>query len=105
MDEIDQGQPECWNSSRLKRASDAPSYNGWVLDLGDGTCRYANEPLLGADFGITRLDYNDPDSRLLTKEECDEINAKAPHYGDRVRMKNGRPDPTQIIERFEPLPL
>lgn len=24
-------------------------YSGWVVDLGDGTCRYANSPMLGED--------------------------------------------------------
>ena len=62
------------------RARYAERYTGWVIDLGDGTCRYANTPLLGAT---------------------------GPRWGDRVPLvaatDGGFPiaDASRIIERFQ----
>ncbi|MBC8125812.1 MAG: hypothetical protein H8M99_01510 [Gloeobacteraceae cyanobacterium ES-bin-144] len=88
--------PPWWDDSKLRKAYFADGYSGWVIDCGDGTCRYANAPLLGADPG------EQEDGSVLTQEECDAINAYAPKWGDRVKWKDGRPDPTQIVERWEP---
>lgn len=43
--------PDWYDESKLRRAYYSPDldYTGWVVDLGDGTCRYANSPLMGAD--------------------------------------------------------
>ena len=87
--------PPWWDESNLRRAYYADGYSGFVIDCGDGTCRYANDPLLGADPGRKS-------GMGLTEEQCDAINRDAPKYGDRVRWKNGRPYPKQIVERWEP---
>lgn len=88
-------QPQWWDESKLMHVEYAPGYWGYVIDCGDGTCRYANSPLLGADPGKQH------DGSFLTQEQCDEINRKAPRWGDRVKWANGRPDPKQIVERCE----
>ena len=80
--------PPWYDESKLRRTNYADGYTGWVIDLGDGTCRYANEPLLGCD--------DDDNPRKA------EINRNRPRWGDRVRWADGRPDPTQIVERWEP---
>lgn len=90
-------RPPWWDESKLRHVEYAPGYTGWIVDMGDGTCRYANEPLLGADFGESRA----ADGRLLTKEECEAINRAKPHWGDRVRLVDGRPDKDQILERWD----
>lgn len=82
--------PEWYDESRLRKAEYAPGYTGWVIDCGDGTCRFANSPLLGCD------DENNPNR--------DAINAAAPQWGDRVRLietTDGLPrgEATEIIER------
>lgn len=41
--------PAWFDQSKAIRANYAPGYTGWVIDLGDGTCRFANSPLLGAN--------------------------------------------------------
>jgi hypothetical protein len=33
----------------LRRVLYSDGYTGWVYDLGDGTCRFANAPCLGSD--------------------------------------------------------
>lgn len=88
--------PPWWDEKKLRKAYFADGYSGWVIDCGDGTCRYANTPLLGADPG------EQEDGTTLTQEQCDAINAAAPKWGDRVKWSNGRPDPTQIVERWAP---
>ena len=88
--------PPWWDEKKLRKAYYAPGYSGWVIDCGDGTCRYANEPLLGADPG------EQEDGTCLSQEQCDAINAVRPRWGDRVKWKNGMPDPTQIVERHVP---
>ena len=90
-------QPSWYDELKLRRVAYADNYYGWVIDCGDGTCRYVNEPLLGADFGQTRTEDN---SRLMTEAECEEANRNRPHWGDRVRWACGRPDPKQIVERY-----
>jgi hypothetical protein len=74
--------PEWYDESKLRKAyfAEARDYTGWVIDLGDGTCRYANRPLLGED---------------------------GPGWGDRVRLVDrgwGFPfaDPSEILEKYEP---
>ena len=88
--------PDWYDESKLRHVQYADGYFGWVIDLGDGTCRYVNQPLLGADPG------EQEDGTVLTQDECDEINRRAPNWGDRVRLKNGNPDSTQIVERYSP---
>ena len=88
--------PPWRDESGLLHVEYAPGYSGWVVDLGDGTCRYASEPLLGADFGESRA----ADGRLLTEQECLAINRERPHWGDRVRLVDGRPDSKQIVEQW-----
>lgn len=92
--------PGWYDESRLRRVFYAAGYTGWVVDLGDGTCRYANAPLLGADPG------EQEDGSFLSPEQCDEINRSAPRWGDRVPLvrKGGDfyADSTRIIERYEP---
>jgi hypothetical protein len=44
--------PDWYDESKAVRAIYAlengyPAYGGWVIDLGDGTCRFSNDPLLG----------------------------------------------------------
>jgi hypothetical protein len=96
----DQKTPDWYDESKLRKAYYAAGYTGWVIDLGDGTGRYANEPLLGADPG------EQEDGTVLTQEQCDEINRKAPHWGDRVRLekKDGllSADSSEILERYIP---
>jgi hypothetical protein len=88
-------QPPWWDETKLKKAYYAPGYSGWIIDLGDGTCRYANSPLLGAEPG------KQSDGTFLTEGECDAINLAAPKWGDRVKLINGVPDSKQIVERWE----
>lgn len=92
--------PDWYDESRLKHVYYAAGYSGWIIDLGDGTCRYANEPLLGADPG------EQEDGTFLTEEQCAEINRLAPHWGDRVPLvrKDGKlmPDSSVILERYKP---
>lgn len=50
----DNETPEWYDESRVRKAIFAfergrSAYTGWVVDLGDGTCRLANAPLLGPD--------------------------------------------------------
>jgi hypothetical protein len=80
--------PSWWDEKKLRKVFYDPGYSGWIIDLGDGTGRYANPPMLGCD--------DDDNPRLA------EINRNQPHWGDRVKLVNGNPDPTQIIERWEP---
>ena len=82
--------PDWYDEKKLRKAYYAEGYSGWVVDLGDGTCRFANEPMLGCD------DPENPDH--------DAINAARPHWGDRVRLveaRDGLPrvDASEIIER------
>ena len=91
-----QRPPFWYDKSKLKHTYYADGYSGWVIDCGDGTCRYVNSPLLGADPGVQA------DGTTLTQAQCDEINRKAPRWGDRVKWANGRPDATQIVERWQP---
>lgn len=95
-DTEEKAPPPWWDETKLRKAYYADGYSGWVIDCGDGTCRYANAPLLGADPGPQE------DGTTLTQEQCDAINVAAPKWGDRVKWSNGRPDPTQIVERWEP---
>ena len=72
--------PDWYDESKLTKAMYNSGYSGWVIDLGDGTCRYANNPLLGED---------------------------GPKWGDRVRllkMQDGThlADHSEIIERYNP---
>lgn len=96
----EQKVPDWYNESRLRKVYYAEAYTGWVIDLGDGTCRYANEPLLGADPG------EQEDGSWLTEDECDKINQQAPHWGDRVPLveRDGvlQADSTTILERYSP---
>ena len=83
--------PEWYDESKLRKVYYADGYMGWVVDLGDGTCRFANEPLLGCD------DDSNP--------EKDAINAARPRWGDRVPLvedEDGmlRVDASKIIERY-----
>lgn len=96
MAEKTKSPPPWYDETKLRKVYYAPGYSGWVIDCGDGTCRYANSPLLGADPGLQE------DGKALTQEQCDIINAAAPKWGDRVRYKNGIPDPKQIVERWQP---
>lgn len=71
--------PDWYDESKLRRAYYAEGYTGWVVDLGDGTCRFANDPLLGED---------------------------GPRWGDRVPLiENGdnlpRVDASQILEVYK----
>lgn len=71
-----------YDEDKLTKAYyEAGEYSGWVIDLGDGTCRFANQPLLGED---------------------------GPNWGDRVRLikndEGGLPvvDYSEILERYDP---
>jgi hypothetical protein len=72
--------PEWWDEAKLiKVMYEVSDYFGWVIDLGDGTCRYVNQPLLGED---------------------------GPNWGDRVKLKKLKDntffaDHTEIIERYK----
>lgn len=88
--------PPWWDETKLERAYYAEGYSGWIINLGDGTCRYANGPLLGVDPG------EQEDGSFISEEEAEIYNAGMPRLGDRVKLVNGRPDPTQIIERYNP---
>ena len=74
-------EPEWYDVDRLVSAWYVKDeYGGWVIDLGDGTCRFANDPMLGED---------------------------GPNWGDRVRLikrGNNRPvvDYSEILERYDP---
>ena len=39
--------PDWYDESKVVKATYADGYSGWVVDLGDGTCRFSNPPLLG----------------------------------------------------------
>ena len=80
--------PSWYKESKLKKVEYAPNYFGYIIDLGDGTCRYANDPMLGES------------NTFLPNFK--EINRTRPHWGDRVKLVNGKPDRNQIIERWEP---
>lgn len=43
----DGGLPAFYALGPTVKATFADGYSGWVVDLGDGTCRLANQPLLG----------------------------------------------------------
>lgn len=49
MPEIKEMTPDWYDENKLRRAYYADGYTGWVIDLGDGTCRFASDPLLGED--------------------------------------------------------
>lgn len=78
-------EPSWYDEKRLRKAWYViGEYSGWVIDLGDGTCRYANIPLLGDDPAM-------------------------PQWGDKVPLietGTGLPfaDSSRIIERYEPSP-
>ena len=42
-------QPEWYDESKIVNAQYAEGYGGYVVDLGDGTCRFVNDPMLGED--------------------------------------------------------
>lgn len=75
-------RPDWYDESKLERVYYSPDlhYTDWVINLGDGTCRYANSPLMG-EYG--------------------------PSWGDRVPLievpgHNLRlADHTKVIERYE----
>ena len=86
-------KPDWYDESKLIRVYYAANYTGWVIDLGDGTGRYATDPLLGCD------DMDNP--------KRDEINANRPRWGDRVRLIDFGSDllladKSQILERYVP---
>lgn len=71
--------PDWYDESKLRKAYYDQGYSGWVIDLGDGTCRYANSPLLGED---------------------------GPKWGDRVNLVRCNDGtlmavPSPILERYE----
>lgn len=70
--------PEWYDEDKLIRLYYDEGYTGWAIDLGDGTCRLTNKPLLGED---------------------------GPQWGDRVPFVPGDPlgriDKTRIIERYQ----
>jgi len=72
--------PDWYNTDQLTKAVFAEGYSGWVIDLGDGTCRFANQPLLGED---------------------------GPNWGDKCWLIadpfGGRPtvDSSEILERYD----
>lgn len=39
--------PAWYDETKVTKATFADGYSGWVVDLGDGTCRFSNSPLLG----------------------------------------------------------
>lgn len=93
----DTDTPPWYDESKLRRARYAEGYSGWIIDLGDGTGRYANDPLLGADPG------EQSNGTFLTEEQAAVINAAAPRWGDRVNLDGeGNPISNQIIERYTP---
>ena len=72
-----------YEESNMQRAFYSPEldYTGWVVDLGDGTCRYVHSPLMGED---------------------------GPSWGDRVPLVDIKhysgmklADHTTVIERYE----
>lgn len=68
--------PDWYDESKLRRVYFDEGYTGWVVDLGDGTCRLANNPLLGDD---------------------------GPRWGDRVKLIEGRSGLDsigEIVERY-----
>lgn len=71
--------PDWYDKKKLRKAYyEYPDYTGWVIDLGDGTCRYANAPLLSK---------------------------KGPQWGDRVRLVPSKTDfpiadSSKILERY-----
>lgn len=72
--------PDWYDETKLRRAYFAKGYTGWVIDLGDGTCRFANQPLLGEN---------------------------GPNWGDRVPLEKGKDGlamiiASQILERYDP---
>lgn len=76
QDETDDESPEWYDEKKLRKVQFADDETGWVIDLGDGTCRYVNEPLVD---GVS--------------------------WGDRVPLIKGtrgwlRADSTKIIEKF-----
>lgn len=84
-------KPAWYDSTKLRKAYYAKwDYSGWVIDLGDETCRYANDPLLGCD--------SCPEGK-----DCSH-NKAAPRWGDRVpllKFPQGLfADNSNIIERY-----
>ena len=83
MSEKDPESPPWYDESKLARAYYVVNeYTGWVVDNGDGTCHFANEPLLGED---------------------------GPKWGDKVRLiKNQGPLPivdwSVVLEKYVPDP-
>lgn len=47
MKENENEKPDWYDESKVVKANFARRYTGWVVDLGDGTCRLANDPMLG----------------------------------------------------------
>lgn len=72
--------PAWYDQSNLVRAYFADDYSGWVIDLKDGTCRLANDPILLAG-----------DDR--------------PKWGDRLELlpnvNGGMPAIGELIERYQ----
>ena len=80
----DEQSPDWYVEENLRKVYYADGYLGWVIDLKDGTCRFANDPLLGKDgpeWGdrvkliepliedeLARVDY----SEIIKKAEEDE---------------------------------
>jgi hypothetical protein len=74
--------PEWYDESKLRKAYYDTGYTGWIIDNGDGTCHYANNPLLGEG---------------------------GPNWGDKVRLIPPGPgqvfptaDSSEILERYNP---
>ena len=72
----DEKIPDWYDEKKLRRVYYAKGYSGWVIDLGDGTCRLVNNPLLGK---------------------------KGPKWGDRVQLieSSNCINASNIIERYE----
>jgi hypothetical protein len=78
--------PSWWNDSKLVRIRFAPRETGWAIDMGDGTYRLANTPIVS--FGV------EPHSAEFQR---------LPTWGDLVRIRGGRDEETylEIIEKHQ----
>ena len=76
-------KPAWYDEAKLVRARYARAYTGWVINLGDGTCRLANDAMLGEN-GPQWGDRVD-----LFFDPCDED--ELPFIGYRIY------DPTTIV--------
>lgn len=83
--------PEWWDDDKVVRLYYALGESGWAIDMGDGTYRLANTPLIAWNI-----------EKRLSKEDLDAIREELPEWGDLVRVNKVSDNCwLEVIEKYK----